>query len=64
MTNREKLNAMTNEELSKFLCGLMNADDCDTCPAQEYCKIGRNGFLAWLKADTEIKTEQKGQYNI
>ena len=64
MTNREKLNAMTNEELSKFLCGLMNADDCDTCPAQEYCKLGRNGFFDWLKADTEINIEQKGQYNL
>ena len=55
MKNREKLNAMTNEELASFLCDVMEKigdeteeDLCDICPARNRCSKGHNGFLDWL----------------
>lgn len=62
MNNRETLNAMTDEELSDFLCKTMEdiaektkEDDwcCDICPVNKYCKKGKNGFLAWLRKRAE-----------
>lgn len=62
MTNRDKLMAMTDEELSEFLCGQMEniqdktkEDDwcCDICPVGKLCKKGKNGFLAWLEKEAE-----------
>lgn len=64
MTNRDKLNSMTDEELSDFFCKAMEdiADKtkdndwcCDLCPVTHICKKGHNGFLAWLKSDADPK---------
>jgi hypothetical protein len=63
MTNREKLIAMTDEELSDFLCSQMEniqgkteADDwcCKICPVQKLCKKGHNGFLVWLRRRAKL----------
>ena len=63
MNNRDKLNSMTDEELSEFLCGTMESIQkktrendwcCDICPASKYCKKGKNGFITWLKRKAEI----------
>lgn len=55
MKNREKLNAMTNEELASFLCDVMEKiadeteeDICEICPVSDYCGKGHNGFFNWL----------------
>lgn len=62
MTNRDKLIAMSDEELSDFLCAQMEniqgktkEDDwcCDICPVSRLCKKKRNGFLTWLKGEAE-----------
>lgn len=49
MTNADRIQTMSQKELGKFLCSLMNADDCDTrCPAREYCSHGHNGMEEYL----------------
>ncbi len=56
MKNRDRLNAMSDEELATFLCDVIekiaaNTPDkfvCDICPASELCRKGHNGILAWL----------------
>ena len=62
MTNRDKLNSMTNEELSELFCRTMEKiqdktkdDDwcCDICPFGNKCKAKDNGFLAWLEKEVE-----------
>jgi hypothetical protein len=62
MKNRDKLIAMTDDELSDLLCKTMediseltNRDYwcCDICPVKELCKKGHNGFLAWLEKEAE-----------
>ncbi len=61
MNNRDKLNAMTDEELAAFFCEAMEkiADKtkdeccCDICPVSNICKKGHNGFLAWLRKEAE-----------
>lgn len=56
MTKREKLKSMTDEELAKELCYLIemasdraDVDQCEICPVTKICKRGRCGFLAWLR---------------
>ena len=58
MTNREKLNAMSNEELASFFCDriediheMANEDACKFCPVKKYCYRGHNGFIAWLEQE-------------
>ena len=62
MTNRDKLNSMTNEELSELFCKAMEdiaekTEDgdwcCDLCPVTNICKAKYNGFLAWLEKEAE-----------
>ena len=60
MNNRDRLNAMTNEELAEVFCnaidefaGRADVDTCDYCPVRSICKRGHNGFLAWLNSDTK-----------
>lgn len=60
MTNRERLNAMTDEELSDAFCDAMESvcteadiDMCYICPFTKVCKKGNNGFLHWLKAEAK-----------
>ena len=62
MNNREKLNAMTNEEIAAQLCNLVefvaSALDhdcaCAYCPANKLCSRGNNGFLALLNQEAEV----------
>ena len=60
MTNRDRLNQMTNEELSELFCDKLeqivaeaDIDVCDICPVRKLCKKGHNGFLAWLGKEAE-----------
>jgi hypothetical protein len=64
MTNREKLNQMTDEELSSFFCDAMeeiaaiigaSVWSCDICPVGDLCRHrnGPKGFNAWLSQEAE-----------
>ena len=50
-TNADRIRAMTDEELAKFLCWL-NVE-CYQCPGEDMCSIGQNGMLIWLKEETK-----------
>lgn len=50
-TNADRIRTMSLEDLGRFLCGLMNLDDCDArCPAREFCYPGHNGMKDYLNA--------------
>lgn len=54
-TNADRIRAMTDEELAEFMChnvsnGTVN---CAFCTAAEFCRMGHNGWLDWLKQEVE-----------
>ena len=64
MTNREKLSKMSNEELARFICNLietefveaadkLDLDFCDLCPFQKGCRKGHSGVLTYLESEEE-----------
>ena len=49
MTNGDRIRAMSDEELAKFLCRLIPGDACSLkCPANDMCRPNRNGLIAWM----------------
>ena len=52
-TNADRIRAMTDEELSKFLCdfrtGSAGEHHCAGCKAESYCRTGHNGMIDWLQ---------------
>lgn len=61
-TNRDKLNAMSNDEIKDFFCGALEQiyddcrveyDMCEPCPFRKYCRYKHNGFLHWLEMEAE-----------
>ena len=46
MTNLEWIRTLDAKELAKFLCSNM---DCSDCFASQYCSLGKNGVIEWLK---------------
>jgi len=53
ITNADRIRAMTDEELAEFMChnvsnGTVN---CAFCGAAEFCRMGHNGWLDWLKEE-------------
>lgn len=50
-TNADRIRAMSDEELAKFLC--RNMQDCSVCPGTKYCSFGHNGFVKWLGLPAE-----------
>jgi hypothetical protein len=68
MTNREKLNSMSDKDLAGFFCEAMEKiaekvdsdhdDMCTICPVRKMCRKGSNGFLNWLQADAEEPKEK------
>lgn len=54
-SNADRIRAMTDEELAEFMChnvsnGTVN---CAFCGAAEFCRMGHNGWLDWLKQEAE-----------
>lgn len=52
-TNADRIRSMTDEELAEFMChnvsnGTVN---CTFCAAAEFCRMGHNGWLNWLKQE-------------
>ena len=55
-TNADRIRAMSDEELAKWLCGISTAECCDrSCPARDMCDIGDNGMIKWLKQPAEVE---------
>lgn len=52
MTNADKIRGMSDEELKNFLCDISN-ENCSSCLATDYCGLGHNGFITWLKSESE-----------
>lgn len=58
MTNFEKIKEAVKENsgspygLAEFLCGFFE-ENCQSCPATNYCYFKHNGMLDWLNAETE-----------
>ena len=53
-TNADRIRAMSDEELAKWLCDISTAECCDrSCPARGMCDIGDNGMIKWLKQPAE-----------
>jgi len=52
-TNADAIRDMTDEELAEFMChnvsnGTVN---CAFCAAAEFCRMGHNGWLDWLRQE-------------
>lgn len=61
MTNREKLEMMSNGELGQWICGLIDARGCrEVCPAEKLCRLGYNGMADWLKQEAEKDHDTRG----
>lgn len=59
-TNADRIRAMTDEELAEFMChnvsnGTVN---CAFCAAAEFCSMGHNGWLYWLKEEAKGDTDE------
>ena len=59
-TNADRIRAMTDEELAEFMChnvsnGTVN---CSFCAAAEFCRMGHNGWLDWLKEEAKGDTDE------
>lgn len=54
MTNKERLNEMSNTELAAFICRFSTREACDTtCPARDLCHIGHNALVSVAGAIAE-----------
>lgn len=64
MSIYEKIKEMTLEELGDFLCNSFDEkfENCEECPAREYCRKGCNGFKVWL--ESEANEKEKNPYYI
>lgn len=52
-TNADRIRSMSDEELAEFMChnvsnGTVN---CAFCGAKEFCRMGHNGWLDWLRQE-------------
>lgn len=56
-TNADRIRAMSDEELAKFLCEFRSCDSdgypCSGCKAESYCLAGHNGMEDWLQQPAE-----------
>lgn len=55
MTKADLVRAMSDEKLAEFMChnvsnGMVN---CTFCAASEFCRMGHNGWIDWLKQEAE-----------
>ena len=56
-TNADHIRAMSDDELSAFLCNLRSEEvygnACSHCVAERFCRIGHNGMIDWLQQPAE-----------
>lgn len=59
-TNADRIRAMSDEELAKFLCNFRSCDSsehpCNGCKAEPHCHTGHNGMINWLQQPAEEDT--------
>lgn len=57
MTNADRIRAMDDEQLAKFLCEFLFCDyefhPCDNCKGEPYCREEHNGMIEWLQMPAE-----------
>ncbi|MEE0969197.1 MAG: hypothetical protein U0M06_07515 [Clostridia bacterium] len=68
MNNREKLNQMSDDDISYLLCSLVSEvignveeksehhyipEPCEVCPMGNLCDKGKNGFTVWLNQEAK-----------
>ena len=60
-TNADRIRAMSDEELCRFLCEVRSGSlgSCGGCMAGAYCYSGHNGWIDWLKAPVEGGAENE-----
>lgn len=51
-TNADIIRRMKDAELARFLCDISS---CRNCMAKRCCGAGQNGFLDWLKEESNGK---------
>lgn len=59
MTNYERIQSMSSEELGRYFCEAMeivadnteNSFCCSICPMEKMCQKGKNGFITWLNSE-------------
>lgn len=60
ITNADRIRAMSDEELAKFLCNFRSCDSskhpCNGCIAESYCYTGHTGMIDWLCQPAEEDT--------
>ena len=49
-TNGDRIRRMKDAELARFLCDITGS--CRNCLAKRCCGAGQNGFLDWLKEES------------
>ena len=63
-TNADRIRAMNDEELSKFLCEFRSCDPdghpCSGCKAESYCRAGHNGMEDWLQKPADGEEDNNG----
>lgn len=56
-TNADRIRAMSDEELAKFLCNFRSCDSsehpCNGCKAEPHCHTGHTGMEDWLQQPAE-----------
>lgn len=50
-TNRDRLRAMSSQELARWICDLMPS--CTICPFDEACRGAAEGVLKWLEDEAD-----------
>lgn len=53
-THADRIRSMTDEELAEFMCHAVSPSgviNCSSCEAAEFCRMGHNGWLDWLKQE-------------
>lgn len=55
VTNGDWIRSMTDDKLAALLCDISSQPEeghCELCIAEPYCRAGHNGFLDWLKEES------------
>lgn len=56
-TKADIIRCMPEEELARFLCDITGS--CRNCIAKRCCGAGQNGFLDWLKEESNGQKQSK-----
>lgn len=59
LSNSDRIRAMSDEELSEFLCSILSKTrgGCSECVAADYCYPGHTGMIDYLKEAYDGKTD-------